>query len=218
MSDVAVAALPSEVRNIFLISDNTSLVQHLTSLLPAACDLHISPSVSSLLDEEQPAITLILIDCSSSRWTDTLHKLEELQKNAQETTVALLNVPEKQSLKQALKWPVLRGIFTTDMGADLLLKGLDELLEGRYWFSRSQMNQMASFRQAPRTPAPKIAEALSPREMEVLDLTSQGKSNADIAKTLFLSQHTVKTHLYNLYKKIGVVNRTQAVHWYQENH
>ena len=157
MSDVAVAALPSEVRNVFLISDNTSLVPHLSSLLPAACDLRASPSVSAMLDTSQSATPLILIDCSSSRWTDTLQRLEELQKDAQGSTVALLNVPEKQSLKQALKWPVLRGIFTTDMGADLLQKGLEELLGGRYWFSRSQMNQMASFRQAPRTPAPKIA-------------------------------------------------------------
>lgn len=218
MSDAAVAPLPSEVRNVFLISDNPSLVPLLTRLLPATCDLHISSSTSNVLDAETSITTLILMDCASNRWTDSLQRLEELQKSLPHTTVALLNVPEKQSLKHALKWPVLRGVFTVDMGSDLLLKGLTELLQDRYWFSRSQMNQMASFRQAPRIPAAKVSEALSPREMEVLDLTSQGQSNADIARTLFLSQHTVKTHLYNLYKKIGVVNRTQAVHWYQENH
>jgi len=216
MSEVAVAPATSEAQKTILISDTETLAQQLATLLPDASEMDTHAFSDGAPSAETIKSNLVLVDCSGAEWADALKLLEELQSAAEDTTVALLNIAEDQDLQDALKWPVLSGVFTEDMGEELLEKGLSELLEGRYWFSRSQMNEMASFRKAPRS-ASKLAEALSPRELEVLDLTSQGKSNADIAKTLFLSQHTVKTHLYNLYKKIGVVNRTQAVHWYQEN-
>lgn len=216
MSEVAVAPTASEAQKTILISDKETLAQQLAALLPDASEMDTHAFSDGAPSAETIKNNLVLVDCSAADWADALKFLEELQAAAEETTVALLYVAEEQDLQDALKWPVLSGVFTEDMGEELLEKGLSELLEGRYWFSRSQMNEMASFRKAPRS-ASKLTEALSPRELEVLDLTSQGKSNADIAKTLFLSQHTVKTHLYNLYKKIGVVNRTQAVHWYQEN-
>lgn len=44
-----------------------------------------------------------------------------------------------------------------------------------------------------------------------------GASNIEIARLLFISENTVKTHLYNLFRKIAVKNRTQAVTWANEN-
>ena len=52
---------------------------------------------------------------------------------------------------------------------------------------------------------------LSNREYEVLQLISKGYSNADISKSLFLSVSTVKTHVSNLFKKMDVQSRTQAI-------
>lgn len=52
---------------------------------------------------------------------------------------------------------------------------------------------------------------LSSREYEVLQLLSKGYSNADIANHLFLSLSTIKTHVSNLYTKMDVKNRTQAI-------
>lgn len=52
---------------------------------------------------------------------------------------------------------------------------------------------------------------ISPREHEVLELLAHGHSNREIAETLFVSPNTVKTHLSNIYEKLGVSRRTQAV-------
>jgi len=56
-----------------------------------------------------------------------------------------------------------------------------------------------------------LIEELTERELEVLGLLAAGRSNADMAATLFVEQSTVKTHLIHLYSKLGVHSRTQAV-------
>lgn len=54
-------------------------------------------------------------------------------------------------------------------------------------------------------------EALSEREMDVLLLMAEGLSNQEIADRLFISIHTVKTHSSNLFSKLHVKRRTQAI-------
>ena len=56
-----------------------------------------------------------------------------------------------------------------------------------------------------------LIEPLSERELEVLQLIARGLTNPEIASRLFLSLHTVKAHTHNIYGKLGVHNRTQAV-------
>lgn len=60
-------------------------------------------------------------------------------------------------------------------------------------------------------------DALSAREKEVLSLLGSGASNKAIAETLFISPHTVRTHLYNAYQKINVTSRSHAVLWVIKN-
>jgi LuxR family transcriptional regulator, maltose regulon positive regulatory protein len=59
--------------------------------------------------------------------------------------------------------------------------------------------------------AARLPEPLSERELEVLRLLASGKSNRRIASELFVSVGTVKTHTNNLYRKLGVHSRTQAL-------
>lgn len=54
-------------------------------------------------------------------------------------------------------------------------------------------------------------EALTPRELEVLALVGEGKSNRDIARQLVLTEATVKSHLSHVFRKLGANNRTSAV-------
>lgn len=59
--------------------------------------------------------------------------------------------------------------------------------------------------------APELIEPLSERELEVLQLIAQGLTNREVAARLYLSLHTVKVHARNIYGKLAVKNRTQAV-------
>lgn len=63
-----------------------------------------------------------------------------------------------------------------------------------------------------RSPAQPVADPLSDRELEVLRLLASGRSNPEIAEHLVLSVHTVRSHCKNIYSKMGVHSRWDAVH------
>jgi DNA-binding NarL/FixJ family response regulator len=57
------------------------------------------------------------------------------------------------------------------------------------------------------------AAGLTDRELEILGALGEGRSNKEIAKLLWLAEQTVKFHLTNIYRKLNVTSRTEAVHW-----
>lgn len=59
--------------------------------------------------------------------------------------------------------------------------------------------------------------ALTPRELEVLQLVASGSSNGEIAQALWVTEQTVKFHLSNVYRKLDVGNRTEASHYAHVN-
>lgn len=69
----------------------------------------------------------------------------------------------------------------------------------------------AKMMQKLRRPTATLHDELTEREMEVLLLLAQGKTNQDIADELFIGIKTVKTHVSNILSKLGVQDRTQAV-------
>ena len=64
---------------------------------------------------------------------------------------------------------------------------------------------------APGGAAVRLEEPLSERELEVLALLASGRTNAEIARDLFVALGTVKSHLNNIYRKLGAANRAEAV-------
>jgi two-component system, NarL family, response regulator DevR len=61
------------------------------------------------------------------------------------------------------------------------------------------------------TPIPKLTR----RELEILRLVAEGHSNSQLAKMLWVTEQTIKFHLSNIYRKLGVSNRTEASRWAQ---
>lgn len=65
----------------------------------------------------------------------------------------------------------------------------------------------------PESVAP-VTDALTAREAEVLALVARGRRNKSIASEINVSEHTVKLHIHNLIRKLGVANRTEAANWF----
>ena len=120
--------------------------------------------------------------------------------------------------------------------ATAVLSGIDSdetieaaLRAGAHAFISKSVDPAAladALRQAAREPVAKaigVAEkrvdpiveetGLTEREVAVLQALAQGQSNKEIARTLWLAEQTVKFHLTNIYRKLDVRGRTEAVHW-----
>jgi LuxR family transcriptional regulator, maltose regulon positive regulatory protein len=99
--------------------------------------------------------------------------------------------------------------------ARLLYKALARGAEPSYIRRLLAAFPVAEPEHAPSSPASgpgsEWVEPLSVREREVLQLISEGLSNQEVAARLYLSLHTVKVHARNIYAKLAVTNRTQAV-------
>jgi DNA-binding NarL/FixJ family response regulator len=72
-------------------------------------------------------------------------------------------------------------------------------------------------RRAPRAEATPLADMLTRRELEILRYVTAGMSNGLIARELWVTEQTVKFHLSNIYRKLGVRNRTEASHYAHVN-
>ena len=62
----------------------------------------------------------------------------------------------------------------------------------------------------PVEPASPPVHDLTKRELEILQLVAEGYSNSQLARMLWVTEQTVKFHLSNIYRKLGVANRTEA--------
>ncbi len=82
---------------------------------------------------------------------------------------------------------------------------------------RQAFEQSLYFASAATTPSIPLADEipLTRREIEILRLVADGRSNAQLARTLWVTEQTVKFHLSNVYRKLGVANRTEASRWAQ---
>lgn len=63
---------------------------------------------------------------------------------------------------------------------------------------------------------PEPAFLLTRRQRQILRLVAEGRSNAEVAQLLWVTEQTVKFHLANVYRKLGVANRTEASRWAHE--
>ena len=157
---------------------------------------------------------LVLLDCQGKDQERILDEVRPFLKEKEFGYHAVLfNVRPGQGIEQACVLAGIEGFFYEQDPLDIFLKGVRAIFEGEMWLSREIMTKCIR-EGALRDVAPKKGRALlSPRQMEILALVAVGSSNDEIADRLRISPHTVKTHLYNIFKKINVPNRFQAALW-----
>ena len=129
--------------------------------------------------------------------------------------IVLFNVepdPGRDFEFQAIERSV-RGVFYLNEPPQRLAKGIESILDGELWYSRKTFSRLLMDPQRFR-PRDEASEAmLTAREREILVAIAAGATNSEIAAKFHISLHTVKTHIYNLYKKIDVHNRLEATLW-----
>lgn len=159
---------------------------------------------------------LVLLDMAGLRDDQALDLLEQIQEHSADARVAFFAVPPGHAAERMISWPVVCGLFYADTSYQQLCKGVAALFDGEYWLPRQLLaDYLRRTRQKPKRAQP-TRVTLTKRELQVLRLTATGATNVEIAEQLNVSLHTVKTHIYNLFKKIGAANRVQAINWAKE--
>lgn len=164
---------------------------------------------------------LALLDC---RGKDAETCVQELNSRSEHTpfwdSLGLFNLRQSRRVEKATVEHGIAGYFYENDDIERLAKGVAAMLKGEMWFSRKTMKKYISHLDKSDTGKPSSRGKktfLSSRETEILTLIVTGSKNAEIAEKLCISPHTVKTHIYNIFKKINASNRLQAVNWAQEN-
>ncbi len=104
------------------------------------------------------------------------------------------------------------GFLLKDAPEEQLVSAIRVIATGGSLFAPSVTRRLIEefSRRATPAPPPQLDE-LTARELEVLRLVARGLTNGEIAATLVVSEHTVKTHVAHLLRKLGLRDRTQAV-------
>ncbi|CCN37489.1 putative DNA-binding transcriptional regulator CsgD [Vibrio nigripulchritudo MADA3029] len=139
-----------------------------------------------------------------------------LAKSEELAAVVLLNSEQDIEFKELVKWKKLHGCFGAGDDLESVCNGLLSISQGENWLPRKVINQLLSFYQKNDSSYMEdeaIQVDLTRREIEILETLKTGESNIEIADKLFISEHTIKSHLYNIFKKIEVKNRLQAMAW-----
>ncbi len=163
-----------------------------------------------LAEERRP--DLILLDTSLPD-RDTAEVLERLGKMSPESSVVLLaNAPSPDDFALALSSGA-GGYLLKSISGERLVAGLRKVVGGTPWVQPELAGQMYEQLVQARQQGDAVrltARALTPRQLEVLRLIARGLRNAEIARRLHISEQTVKTHIANLLRRLGLRSRLQA--------
>jgi len=189
-----------------LIADDHSVVREgLVSLIRRKADMTVVAEGSNgreavdFWKEHRPDVTLLDLRMPELDGVGAIKEIRELDPNAH--IVVLTTFDGDEDIYRAIKAGA-KGYLLKDTAREALMECIRRVHAGETCI--------------PPTLAAKLAErvsgeALSAREIEVLQRIAAGKSNKEIGAELFISEGTVKTHVKSIFSKLDVVSRTEAV-------
>ena len=174
-------------------------------------------SIEDLSGPSVDADVLALLDVEGIAAPDLNVRLQVLATCASVRYIALINADEGVSFEQIVACPGIKGIFCRETSEENFVKGILAIFKGECWLPRKMLFAHWERTNAHKRLFPAETTLLTRKETDTLKLLVGGHSNNHIARTLNVSPHTVKTHIYNLFRKLHVGNRVQAVHWALQN-
>ncbi len=161
-----------------------------------------------LAEELQPDVVLMDLNMPGMSGVDTTRRLAA---TAPLVRVLMLTiVADDDQVAEALLAGAC-GYLLKEAPIHQIVDGIEAAARGESAISPRIASQLVRRLREPADYDPALTGAdLTPRELEVLELLARGMDNIAIARTLFLSQHTVKSHVSSILAKLQVENRIQA--------
>lgn len=206
----------SDKYTILLVSEPSMTITALISCLEKEIRSAVSLVEKQQISEKLSTSSgLVLIDLSAFEGDTVGFVKQSLAPFSEQHVFALFNAHDL-SAKELASWPFIKGVFKKEDDLEHLCHGIEKMLSGEYWLPRQKLAELIHYYQQNNN-IDYSEICLTNREQQILRKLVTGASNSEIADSLFVSEHTVKSHLYNIFKKINVKNRVQAVFWAKNN-
>lgn len=207
------SAAPPYIR-VVLIEDDTTIREAFTYLINQTSAYRVVNSygtaVAALksLKADDPHIVLLDVELPGINGLDALPKIKSL---VADVHVIMLTVYDhQQTVFEALSKGA-SGYLTKDTSPEKLIAALGEVMDGGGPMSANIAKMVVhSFQRSPESP-------LTRRETEILEQIADGKTRSRIASEMFIDLETVKSHLKNIYAKLDVHSRADAIKMARQN-
>ena len=184
------------------------------------CTVHNSCSMLEI-KKTKSIKNLVLCNCNDAHEHDQPNACgRHIAAAPTDCSWACFNVPYDKKIAENAISNGVHGIFHENDSLVTFKRGIIAILNGELWYSRDIMSvTLSSLVEKNNIQSPNIPDkiGLTRREKEILKLIALGKTNEEIADKLNISSLTVKTHVSNIYRKINVPNRIQAIFWATKN-
>lgn len=201
---------------VMLVEDHSMVRQGLKQLIELENDIKVvaeaadGTQAADYYQTEKPDIVLMDINMPKKNGLQALELIKQKDSNAK---IIMLTIhQDREYLFQSLQLGA-SGYVLKDADGYVLIEAIRKVYEGETYIQPTMAKDLVlefkKYLQNGRT-ASKKNNILSDRELEVLRLIAKGLLNKEIAKTLYISEKTVKNHISNIFKKLKVSDRTQA--------
>lgn len=198
--------------NIMITDDHKMLRQGIKQLLELDKDIKVICEASdgqeciSLVSECKPDVLLLDINLPDMTGIQVLKDIKRKSKKQKILMLTVHNEPEY--LLECIE-NNCDGYILKDSDSDELIKAIKAVNNGERYI-QADLVPVLNSRLVQKDTEYEMVRELTKREKQILISIAEGKSNADIGESFDISERTVKNHITNLFKKIGVKDRTQA--------
>ncbi len=214
----------SPIIRVMIVEDHPLLIQGLRRVLEDEPDLQIVAEATTgedavrLAIELVPDVILMDINLRGKNGLQATHEIKQTYAVDETAVIILTAYNDDEQMLHALRAGA-SAYYPKEVQPSELIPAIRAVTQERYLiqnevFTKAEahrwlLNQMEKLTVSPDITAEPFTP-LSPREMEVLALTTKGASNKEIATILNISRQTVKNHMSSVLRKLGVEDRTQA--------
>lgn len=205
---------------VLLIDDNADHLRGVKELISLETNYDIVGTTTSanmginLVKKYQPDLVLMDINMPEKDGLQAIQEIEKLELSTR--IIALSGYDDADLIFRAMKIGA-KGYVLKTMASAQLIYAIDEVLSGKVYLPSALSSRFFEYFQrtfkeeTSSQNEENLLNYLTSREEEVLDLLTQGNNYKAIAGKLFISETTVKTHVNNIFQKLQVNDRTQAV-------
>jgi DNA-binding NarL/FixJ family response regulator len=196
------------VVRVLIVEDHALVAQGLEVMLSLDDGVDVAGTVSTapaaLASIAEDPVDIVIMDVNLGRSLDGIEATRRIKQLSPATKVLVLTMyADTETVAEAIKAGA-DGYLTKGSSREALQRGLRDVAESRSVLDPAVAPGIFG-RIAARDP-----RALTDRELAVLQETSYGKSTREIAEEIGIAEETVKSYLKNIFKKLGVRDRTEA--------